>query len=55
MAQSWFDTNLTSVPPNGIHNEIHTRAQLETYDPRLSRLLASVLGSGTWCYSCPET
>ena len=35
--QSWFDTNIASVPPNGIHNESHTRAQLNVYAPELRR------------------
>ena len=52
-AQNWFDTNATAVPSNGIHNEIHTRAQLQTYDPRLSALLQSVFGPSSWKYSCP--
>lgn len=51
--QSWFDTNITSVPPNGIHNEIHTRAQLKVYDPDLAALIAQVFGDRPWRYACP--
>jgi hypothetical protein len=51
--QNWFDTNASAIPSNGIHNEVHTRAQLETYDLRLSTLLASVFGRRSWRYACP--
>jgi len=44
--QDWFDVNLTSVPTNGIHNEIHLRAQLQQYDPELAALIAEVFGQG---------
>lgn len=52
-AQDWFDTNLSAVPADGIHNEIHTRAQLETYDPVLAALEAEIFGRRSWRYSCP--
>lgn len=54
-AQDWFDTNATAVPADGIHNEIHTRAQLETYDPALAELQAAVFGRRSWRYACPFT
>lgn len=40
--QSFFDANLESSPPNGIHNEIDTPAELSTYDPTLYNLIDSV-------------
>jgi hypothetical protein len=46
--QDWFDANLTSTPPNGIHNEIGTRAQLKSYDPGLAALLEKAYGDGAW-------
>jgi hypothetical protein len=52
-AQDWFDTNAVAIPSNGIHNEIHTRTQLETYDPGLAALEAAVFGRRPWRYSCP--
>ena len=52
-AQDWFDTNATAIPSNGIHNDIHTRAQLVTYDPALSTLMRKVFGDLTWRYACP--
>jgi hypothetical protein len=52
--QSWFDTNITVSPPNGIHNEIGTRAQLKTYDPDLAQLISEVFGDRSWRYACPS-
>lgn len=53
-AQDWFDTNASAVPANGTHNEIHTRTQLETYDPLLASLEADILGKSAWRYACPS-
>jgi hypothetical protein len=41
--QDWYNTNLESATPNGIHNHINTRAELEQYDPTLYALLKEVL------------
>jgi hypothetical protein len=41
--QDWYNTNLESARPNGVHNEINTRAELEAYDPGLYEILAEVL------------
>lgn len=41
--QDWYNTNLESARPDGVHNEINTRAELEAYDPGLYELLAEVL------------
>jgi hypothetical protein len=46
--QDWFDANLTSIPSNGVHNEIGTRAALKTYDPPLAALLEKVYGDDEW-------
>lgn len=40
--QDWFDANLYASSPNGIHNQIHTQAQLWRYDPGLAQLLSEV-------------
>jgi hypothetical protein len=37
----------------GTHNEIHTRAGLEAYDPALAALAAEVFGQRAWRYGCP--
>jgi hypothetical protein len=41
--QNWYNTNIESIPANGVHNEINTRAELEEYDPGLYEILAEVL------------
>jgi hypothetical protein len=41
--QDWYNTNLESTRPNGVHNQINTRAELEDYDPTLHDLLEEVL------------
>lgn len=46
--QDWFDANLTSIPSNGVHNEIGTRAALKTYDPPLAAMLEKVYGDDEW-------
>jgi hypothetical protein len=52
--QDWFDTNLSATPPDGIHNEIHTRAQLLAYDPDLAAIVRDVFGDAAWRYACPS-
>lgn len=52
-AQDWFDANLEASPPNGIHNEINTRAELEAHDPALAGLLRRVFGDRSWRHDCP--
>jgi hypothetical protein len=46
--QSWFDSNLSANPPNGIHNHVRTRAALEKYDPDLANLIAEVFHNEQW-------
>ncbi|TGN20960.1 hypothetical protein [Leptospira idonii] len=50
--QSWFDTNLESIPTNGIHGEIDTRKELETYDPQLYQVIRKVFGDDTFDFKC---
>lgn len=51
--QDWFNANLQADPPNGIHNSVNTRAELQTYDPALYTLLAEVYPSYDWTPACP--
>jgi hypothetical protein len=37
--QSWFGVNLEADPPNGIHNFVDTRAELEAYDPNMAAFI----------------
>ena len=41
--QDWYNTNIGLDRPNGVHNEINTRAELMEYDPGLYEILAEVL------------
>ena len=41
--QSWFDTNLESAKPDGIHNHVNTRHELRVYDAALAALIAEWL------------
>lgn len=50
--QGWFNANLYSNPPNGIHNHVSTRDTLKEYDPGLADIIAQV-HSEDWTYSCP--
>ncbi len=52
-AQSYFNANLEATPPNGIHNEINTRAELKEYDLDLYNLLAEVFPDYDWTPKCP--
>jgi hypothetical protein len=38
--QNWYYTNLESDPPNGIHNHVDTREEMQEYDPVLYDLVA---------------
>ena len=37
--QDWFNCNIEAIPANGVHNQINTRAELQTYDPMLYNLI----------------
>lgn len=41
--QSWYYTNLEAEPPNGIHNSINGRKELEQYAPMPYKLVAEFL------------
>ncbi|MGB1289317.1 MAG: hypothetical protein ACPG7F_22465, partial [Aggregatilineales bacterium] len=51
--QSYFNTNLSANPPNGIHNDIDTRAELETYDPMFFAVIDGVFAGLDWMPECP--
>lgn len=40
--QSWFDCNRESAEPDGVHNHVNTREELEAYDPDLAGFIAEV-------------
>ena len=41
-AQSFFDCNAQSDPPNGIYNHVNTRTELKSYDPVLYEFLKEI-------------
>lgn len=49
--QSYFDANLPADPPNGIHNHVRTREQLQKYDPELARFIDEAFGRNPWRWS----
>lgn len=51
--QSYFDTNVEAIPPNGIHNHVNTRSELQSYDPRLFALIEEYYGPASWTPVCP--
>jgi hypothetical protein len=53
--QSWFDANqeTPSRMPDGIHNHVNTRAELEAYDPVLAALVAGVFRDTPWRWRRP--
>ncbi len=51
--QDYYNTNIESIPSNGIHNEINTRAELKTYDPTLFGLIQEIFGTREFTLVCP--
>lgn len=43
--QDWYNTNAQSSPPDGVHNVVNTRQELEAFDPRLTALIGDVFPS----------
>jgi hypothetical protein len=52
--QDYYNTNIESIPSNGIHNEINTRAELKTYDPTLFGLIQEIFGTREFTPVCPN-
>jgi hypothetical protein len=52
--QDYYNTNIESIPSNGIHNEINTRAELKSYDPELFGLIQEIFGSRDYTPTCPN-
>lgn len=51
--QDWYNTNLEADPPDGVHNAVNTREELQQYDATLYKLIDELLPSQTpWpnCY-----
>jgi hypothetical protein len=50
--QSYFDSNRTAQPPNGVHNHVGTREALKAYDPRLFELIDKAFHT-SWRWTGP--
>lgn len=53
--QDWYDTNASSNPPNGVHNQVNTRVELESYDPALYALVDGMFSEDTDWGDCHVT
>jgi hypothetical protein len=51
--QAWFDAGLDVSAPDGLHNEINTRAELRDYDPALAALIGEAMPDDSWRPRCP--
>jgi hypothetical protein len=50
--QSYFNTNLESNPPDGIHNQIDTRVELQAYDPNMAGFIEGFFPLREWVAYC---
>lgn len=50
--QDWYNTNAESSPPDGVHNAVNTRRELEAFDSRLSVLIGEVFPTDTGWHDC---
>ena len=48
--QSWFNANAESIPSDGVHNSVNTKEELQTYDPKLAKILFDVFRDNDWRY-----
>jgi hypothetical protein len=51
--EDWFDTSPDVSPPDGVHNEINTREELQAYDPTLASLVKESMPNDGWRPKCP--
>jgi len=51
--QSYFDTNASATPTNGIHNDVDTNGELAAYDPLIHDIIDEVFSGTAWRYQCP--
>ncbi len=50
--QTWFNSNASAEPANGIHNWVDSRSELAEYDPLLSDLIAELFSPEPWPAYC---
>ncbi|MBI9043454.1 MAG: hypothetical protein JEZ06_03155 [Anaerolineaceae bacterium] len=52
--QTYFNTNLSSEKPDGVHNHVNTREELAGYDPALYAFISAFFHDFEWTPICPE-
>lgn len=50
--QDWYNTNAQADPPDGVHNSVNTRSELETLDKNLHALIGEIFPDGTNWNDC---
>ncbi len=50
--QCWYNSNLEAIPTNGVHNQVNTRAELQTYDPMLYDLILNYFSASAGKHGC---
>jgi len=51
--EDWYDANQQADPPDGVHNFVNTRAELDAYDPTLAEIISEQFAVDDWRYHCP--
>jgi hypothetical protein len=51
--QPYFNTNMETNPPDGIHNHVDTRQELASYDPELYQFISRFFNGFEWTPICP--
>ena len=44
---------LSASPPDGVHNNVDTNAEVADYDPVIYGIIDQVFGDTAWRYRCP--
>jgi hypothetical protein len=50
--QCYFNCNIEAIPTNGVHNQVNTRAELQTYDPTLFNIIKRFFSAENRKHGC---
>jgi len=50
--QCYFNCNIEAIPTDGVHNQVNTRAELQTYDPMLFNLIKTYFSAEPRKHGC---
>ncbi|MBN8665964.1 MAG: hypothetical protein J0M30_00585 [Chitinophagales bacterium] len=50
--QCFFNANLEAIPTNGVHNQINTRSELQSYDPTLFNIIKRYFPAENKVFGC---